>query len=113
MKPRLLYAGLCVIGTILPYSQFLRFLQEYGLDLRLFVQQLFVNWVSGFFAMDVLVSSVILVIFVRVEARRRGMGHRWAPVAALLTVGVSLALPLFLYMREAHLERSASNELSE
>ena len=37
MKPRVLYAGLSVIGTILPYSQFIRFLQEYGLNLRLFL----------------------------------------------------------------------------
>ena len=34
------------------------------------------------------------------EGRRLGMKHLWLPVAANLTVGVSLGLPLFLYMRE-------------
>jgi hypothetical protein len=38
---------------------------------------------------------------VGVEGRRAGLGRRWVPVVATLAVGVSLALPLFLYMREA------------
>jgi len=33
--------------------------------------------------------------------------HLWAPIAANLAVGVSLGLPLFLYMREQQLARSA------
>ncbi len=36
-----------------------------------------------------------------------GVKHLWAPIAANLAVGVSLGLPLFLYMREQRLERSA------
>jgi hypothetical protein len=32
------------------------------------------------------------------------MRRRWLPLVALLTVGVSLALPLFLYLREARQE---------
>ena len=87
--------------------QFLPFLREHGLDLRLFVRQLFANPVSGFFGMDVIVSSIVLWVFVSVEGRRSAMTHLWAPIAASLTVGVSLGLPLFLYMREAQLERSA------
>lgn len=38
-----------------------------------------------------------------VEGRRAGVRHLWAPIAANLAVGVSLGLPLFLYMREARL----------
>jgi hypothetical protein len=106
MKTGVRYAGLCVLGTILPYSQFVPFLQQHGLDLRLFGEQLFANWISRFFAMDVLVSSVVVVSFVRSEGRRLGIHRLWAPILALLTVGVSLALPLFLWMREAQLERS-------
>ena len=107
MKPKSLYLGLCVIGTVLPYSQFLPFLREHGLNIRLVVQQLFANRISGFFALDVLVSSVVLWIFVCVEGRRAAMPRLWLPLAASLTVGVSLGLPLFLYMREARREVSA------
>jgi hypothetical protein len=103
MNAKSLYLLLCVVGTVLPYSQLAPFLRDHGLDVRLFVEQLFANPVSGFFGMDVLVSSAALWTFVVVEGRRAGMKHLWAPVAANLAVGVSLGLPLFLYMRERRL----------
>jgi uncharacterized protein DUF2834 len=106
MKPRHWYLGLCVLGTLLPYSQLLPFLRDHGLDLRLFVEQLLVNRISSFFGLDVIVSSVVLWVFVYIDGRRRRVRHSWAPVAASLAVGVSLALPLFLYLREAPSERA-------
>jgi hypothetical protein len=107
MKPKNLYLALCVAGTVLPYSQFVPFLREHGLDLRLFIEQLFANRISGFFGLDVLVSSVVLWVLVIAEGRRAGVRNLWAPIAANLAVGVSLGLPLFLYMREKRLERSS------
>jgi hypothetical protein len=107
MKPKSLYLVLCVAGTLFPYSQFVPFLQEHGLDLHLFFEQLFSNRIGGFFGLDVIVSSVVLCALVVIEGRRAGMKHLWAPIAANLAVGVSLGLPLFLYMREQRLERSA------
>ena len=100
MKPRSLYLVLCVFGTLLPYSQLVPFLRQHGLDLRLFFEQLFATPISAFFGWDVIVSSLVLWVFVAVEGRRAGITHRWLPIAASLTVGVSLGLPLFLYMRE-------------
>jgi len=35
------------------------------------------------------------------------MGSLWLPVVAVFAVGVSLGLPLFLYLRQAHLDRNA------
>ena len=104
MKAEHLYLVLCVVGTALPCWQFIPFLREHGLDARLFLEQLFANPVSGFFGMDVLVSSVVLWLLVAVEGKRARMKHLWAPVVANLAVGVSLGLPLFLYLREITLE---------
>jgi hypothetical protein len=106
MKPKSLYLVLCVAGTVLPYSQLVPFLREHGLDVGLFFQQLFSTWIGGFFGLDVIVSSVVLWVLVFTEGRRVGMKHLWAPIAANLAVGVSLGLPLFLYLREARLESS-------
>jgi hypothetical protein len=106
MRPKHLYLGLCVLGTVLPYSQFVPFLQEHGLQLRLMVQQLFANRISAFVGLDVIVASVVVWIFVMVESRRSDVPRQWLPLVAVLTVGVSLALPLFLYLREARLEVS-------
>jgi Terpene cyclase DEP1 len=104
MTPKTAYMVLAVLGTVLPYWQVFPFLQERGLDLRLFVEQMFANPVSSFFALDVVVSSLVLWVLVAVEGRRAGVRHLWAPIAANLAVGVSLGLPLFFYMRETALQ---------
>ena len=107
MKSKGLYLLLCVVGTILPYSQLIPFLLEHGLDVPLLVGQLFATRISAFFGLDVVVSAVVLWVFIVTEGRRAGMRHLWVPFAASLTVGVSLGLPLFLYMREARLQGPA------
>jgi hypothetical protein len=50
----------------------------------------------------------VLPVFMRVESARLSIRRRWLPVLALLTVGVSLGLPLFLYLREPKLEEVAT-----
>jgi len=55
-------------------------------------------------SLDVIVSAVVLWTFVFVEGPRRGVKRLWMPIAASLIVGVSLALPLFLYLRETRAE---------
>ena len=104
MQAKTIYLWLAVLGTVLPYWHFLPFVLENGLDLRLFVAQMFANPVSGFFALDVVVSSLVLWVLVVVEGRRASVKALWAPIAANLTVGVSLGLPLFLYLRERALQ---------
>jgi hypothetical protein len=44
-----IYLTLCILGFVLPYSQFVPFLAEYGLDFKLFFEQLFTNRISSFF----------------------------------------------------------------
>jgi uncharacterized protein DUF2834 len=50
------------------------------------------------FALDVLVSA--LVVFVFAYNERRSLRLWWLPMVAVLAVGVSLGLPLLLYLRE-------------
>lgn len=71
-----------------------------GLNVSLFFHQLFADRISAFFGMDVFVSAVVLLVFMRTEGPRLRIPGRWLPVTALILVGVSLALPLFLYLRE-------------
>lgn len=104
---QILYLILCVAGTILPYSQLVPFLREHGLDTSLFVQQLFANKVSGFFGLDVIVSSLVLWVFVYSEGTRLRMHYLWIYVVANLLAGVSLGLPLFLLIRQSKLDHSA------
>jgi predicted exporter len=106
MRPKHVYLALCVVGTVLPYSQFIPFLRAHGLDVRLIIDQLFANRISAFFGLDVIVSAIVLWVFITTEGRRRAMKRLWAPVLASLVVGASLGLPLFLYMREGEAERT-------
>jgi hypothetical protein len=111
MNRKNIYLFLCVLGTVIPYSQFIPWVVENGLHLGLLVRQLFANRISAFFGLDVLVSSVVLVVFMRTEGQLLRMRLRWVPIVALCLVGVSLALPLFLYLRERGLE--SSNEAAQ
>ena len=101
---KLLYAAFCVIGTALPYSQLVPFLLANGIDVTLFIELLFANRISGFFAWDVITSACVLWAFVVLDGRRSRVSHLWLPLAATVVVGVSLGLPLFLYLREGALE---------
>jgi hypothetical protein len=93
-----------VIGAVLPYSQFVPWFLQHGLDLSLFFQHLFANHIGGFFGFDVFVSTLVLWVFIFSEGARIGLRHLWLPVVASLVVGVSLGLPLFLYLRQLHLD---------
>ena len=103
-----LYLIAAILGAVLPLSQFVPFLAANGLDLPLFMRQLFQNHVSAFFAMDVIVSSLALWLFVFSEGRRRGMTKLWLYVVCSLTVGVSMALPLFLFFRERKISENSA-----
>ena len=98
-----LYLIAAILGAILPLSQLTPFLLTYGFDMPLFFRQLFQNHVSAFFGLDVIVSSFVLWLFAFSEGRRRSMKHLWLYVVCNLTVGVSLALRLFLFFRERKL----------
>jgi len=108
MKPKTVYLAFCFVGALLPYWQFVPWVMQHGMNLALFVRELFVNRISAFFGMDVLVSAVVLIVFMRLESARLNIRRRWLPVLAVLTVGVSLGLPLFLYLRELRMEQIES-----
>ena len=99
-----LFLILAILGTVFPLSFLFQFLATEGLDAQLFITQLFQNNISAFFAADVIVSALVLWLFVFSEGRRRRMKHLWVYVLCTLMVGVSLALPLFLFFRERNYE---------
>jgi hypothetical protein len=108
VKPKTIYLLLCIVGFAVPYAAFVPWLIEHGPGGRLFLQYLFANRISAFFALDVVVSAVVLLRFSALESRRLRMHNRWIILAATLLVGVSLGLPLFLYLRERQLEQGPS-----
>jgi len=106
MKLKTAYLILCALGVLLPYWQFAPWLIEHGPDLPLFFGQLFENRVGAFFGMDVFVSAAALLVFAVSERKRMGVRAVWPVALAVLAVGVSLGLPLLLYLRERRRERA-------
>ena len=90
----------------MPYSQFIAFLVDHGLNLKLFAEQLFASPISRLFALDVVIAAFVLIIFIFAEGARMALRHLWLPVVATLTVGVSLGLPLLLYLRQRKLDKA-------
>jgi hypothetical protein len=99
MSRSTLLLALAALGAALPYVFFFRFFQAHGLGGD-FVGALFANGAAGGFATDVLVSSLVFWIFLLGESRRLGIRHAWVFVVLNLAVGLSCALPLFLWARE-------------
>ena len=108
MKARYFYLLLCVLGFALPYSQFIPWLLEHGLNFGLFFRELFANRISAFFAIDVIVSAIVLIWFIQSEGKRLRMQLPWLPIIGTLIVGVSFGLPLFLFLRQAMLDRTTT-----
>lgn len=104
-----LYLLLCVLGAVLPLSQFVPWLAQHGLDVPLLLEHATSAKVAAFAWADVLVSGLAVAVLVVVEGRRLGMPRLWIPIAAL-AVGPSLALPLFLLLREGRLRSSTAQQ---
>ena len=98
MRVKIAYLVLAIAGAVIPYSQFLPWVAQHGLNLRLLVEELFINRISAFFGLDVLISAAVVLVFTFAERRRVRLW--WLPVVAVFGVGVSLGLPLLLYLRE-------------
>ena len=108
MRLRHVYLLLAALGAILPYWKLVPWVMDHGLNLSLLCQELFATRIGAFFGLDVVVSAVVLFVLVFVEGRRDRVPHLWLPIVATLLVGVSLGLPLFLYLRQRQLDVAPS-----
>lgn len=104
-----LYLLLTVIGAIAPWVWLLQDVAAI-LSPALFVQRAFTNPVTTALATDLLVSVVVFFSFVWFELKRLNLSRTWLLLYVGLTfgIGLSCALPFFLYRRELALERQGS-----
>ena len=65
-----LFAALATVGTALPLAAFLPWAARHGLDVPRFIEELFVNRISSFFAWDVIVSAFVTIALILIEGRR-------------------------------------------
>ena len=95
-----LYLTLAILGLIIPYSEFIPFIFENGLNVELILSQMFAPRISSFFSWDVIISAIVLMSFIGFEYKKSGnKKYLWA-VLGTCSVGVSFGLPLFLYLKD-------------
>ena len=94
-------------------AQFVPWLLEHGLNVALLVRELFGNRISAFFAMDVIVSAIVLIWFIQSEGKRSRVRLLWLPTVGTLLVGVSFGFPLFLFLRQVTLDRTTARGLTD
>jgi hypothetical protein len=92
------YAVLLALGTVIPFLRIMPWLVDHGLDVELFVDELFANPVSSFFAIDVIMAVVTLLVLAFVDRELSGRQRLAVGCSALL--GASVGLPMYLLLRE-------------
>lgn len=107
MNLRVFFLALCLLGLALPFSQFMPWLMENGFNISLFVNELFSTRIGAFFGLDVIVSALVSVVIIISEGKRLKIPRLWLPILAILCVGVSFGLPLFLYMRQVKIDQDS------
>jgi len=104
---RTYYFLLALVGLVLPYCYFLPWVMQHGLNLPLMCTELFSTRIGAFFGIDVILSALAAIAFIRRDGTQRHMRFLWLPIAAVCLVGVSCGLPLFLFMREREILRAS------
>ncbi len=100
MKLKYIYLTLCIIGTIVPYASFVPWLAVNGVNIPLLVREIMSSPVTMFGWLDVVVSAIVLFVFIFSERQNIKVKYMWLSIVGTLTVGVSLGLPLYLFLRE-------------
>lgn len=99
------YLVLAIVGAIAPFYFFLEHFGMHGYALSDFIAGVFATPAASGFAVDLLISSLVFWIYM-FGARSGGAPSPWPFVAANLLIGLSCALPAYLYVRsrtaEAH-----------
>lgn len=92
------YLVAALLGAVIPVLFFADFAADSGFDLVAFVQALFVNGAAGGFTADLLISSIVFWVYMVAERRQDGPKPGLF-IALNLCIGLSCALPAYLYAR--------------
>ncbi|WP_312783538.1 DUF2834 domain-containing protein [Brevundimonas sp.] len=103
MNARTFYLAMAAVGTVVPWLFFGSFFALNGLDIPLFLKSLFANGAAGGFSAGVLITIIVFWVWSWRDAARHRVARWWLVLPASFCVGLSLALPLYLYLRERSL----------
>ena len=100
MNARSLYLVLTVIGFAVPILLIIPWVQAYGFDLGLLMQQAVATEGATIAMFDLSWAALTAVVFMLVQVRRHHVPAVWLAMVGTFTIGLCFGLPLFLYLRE-------------
>lgn len=105
-----LYLDLAIVGTALPLWIFARYLSSGDITPARFISDAFANGVAALLTTDVLISSVAFWFLAAHEMSKMGTGKGKLPLFMVLNLGIGLssALPAFMWWRERQLSKHAA-----
>ena len=105
-----LYLLLAIVGSIAPWYWLIQ-APAALISPMLFFGRAFANNIAITEATDLLISATAFLCFASIELKRLGSSQRSLPIyiGLIFGIGLSCALPFFLYRREQILENKHSN----
>ena len=108
-EPETFYLLAAFSGTVLPWLCVGGFFAVNGIDNAAFASGLSANGAAGGFAVDVLMSVMVFWVWSWHDSRQHHVASWWFVLPAGICVGLSLALPLYLYLRHDHIVAAAGD----
>ena len=100
MERKHLYIALAILGFVLPWMHYVGFIQINGLNIPLFIASIFANGPATGFAADVLWATLVFWIWTYFDSKENDLPNWWVSLVLGACVGLSVALPVYLLMRE-------------
>ena len=101
------YLLAAIVGAVAPYAVYFGYL-AYVPGASGAMSLAWGNPIAAATLMDFSISCLVFWPFLFTECRRLAIGYWWFFVAANIFIGLSFALPAFLYMRERRSEIGAA-----
>jgi len=100
MSRQTLYLILAIVGAIIPYYFFLQHWTSQGIGIVDFVRAVFATAPASGFAADLFIASFVFWIAMFARCKKSNSPSPFLFIALNLTIGLSCALPAYLYSVE-------------
>ncbi len=96
---RMIYLVLAILGTIVPMFFFIRWFETFGYSMNGMLEAWAVNDATRGLTWDLTIAAIALTVFIFAEVMVRRDYWMLICIPAIYCVGVSLGLPLYLFLR--------------
>lgn len=102
---KIIYGFLAILGVILPFGELLGWLYQFDMNFKMLYLEMQQSVALSAW-LFVLLATILAFIFIAHDGLRLGVPKLWVPLICTLLLGGAFGLPLYLLLREFHIERS-------